>query len=99
MSLLDEMIGYEGHEPPHKPKNRQRWTAVSDQMPDEGVRCIIATRVPGRYVIDGQPKDGHEIEFGERHGNRWKCFSIPCISIMHPSMVSHWMPLPEPPTE
>ena len=75
----------------------QPWIPASDQMPDVGVRCIIATRVPGRYVIDGEPKDGHEIEFGEWTGDRWKCFSIPCVSIMHPSMVSHWMPMPETP--
>ena len=74
-----------------------QWISVSDQMPQEGIRCIIATRVPGRYVIDGEPKDGHEIEFGEWTGDRWKCFSIPCVSIMHPSMVSHWMPMPETP--
>ena len=73
------------------------WISVSDQKPQEGVRCIIATRVPGRYVIDGEPKDGHEIEFGEWTGDRWRCFSIPCVSIMHPSMVSHWMPMPEAP--
>jgi hypothetical protein len=73
------------------------WIPVSDEMPQEGVRCIVATRIPGRYVIDGQPKDGYEIEFGEWIGDRWKCFAIPCVSFMHPSMVSHWMPLPHPP--
>jgi len=85
-ALLSESAGMES-----------KWISVSDQMPQEGIRCIIATRIPGRHVIDGEPKDGHEIEFGEWHGNRWKCFSIPCVSVMHPSMVSHWMPLPEPP--
>ena len=76
-------------------RKEQRWIPVSDQMPTEGVRCIIATRIPGRYVIDGEPKDGHEIEFGEWLGNRWKCCSeFPCPSIMHPFMVSHWMPMP-----
>ena len=74
-----------------------KWTSVSDQMPEEGVRCIIATRIPGRYVIDGEPQDGHEIDFGEWAGDRWKRFAIPCVSVMHPSMVSHWMPLPETP--
>jgi len=73
------------------------WISVTDQMPQEGVRCIIATRIPGRHVIDGEPKDGHEIDFGEWAGDRWKRFAIPCVSIMHPSMVSHWMPLPETP--
>lgn len=74
------------------------WIPVAERMPQQGVRCIIATRVPGRYLIDGEPKDGHEIAFGEWSGDRWKCFSTPCVSIMHPSMVSHWMPLPAPPT-
>ena len=74
------------------------WILVSDEMPPEGVRCIIATRIPGRYVIDGEPKDGYEIEFGEWLGDRWKCLTrVPCPSIMHPSMVSHWMPMPHPP--
>jgi hypothetical protein len=75
-----------------------QWMSVNERLPEEGVRCIIAARRPGRYVIDGEPKDGHEIEFGEWHGNRWKCFSGPGMAIYHPSMVSHWMPLPEPPT-
>jgi hypothetical protein len=75
------------------------WIPVSDQLPEPAVRCLIATRIPGRLVIDGEPRDGHEIEFGEWHGDRWKCFSIPCESIMHPSMVSHWMPLPELPPD
>jgi len=79
--------------------SEQRWIPVEKQMPQEGVRCIIATRVPGRYVIDGQPKDGHEIEFGEWAGDRWKCFEVPCVSILHPSMVSHWMPLPATPDD
>ena len=74
-----------------------KWISVSERLPEEGVRCMMATRVPGRYVIDGEPRDGHEIEFGEWHGDRWKFFAIPCVSIMHPSMVSHWMPLPPPP--
>lgn len=74
------------------------WIPVSEQLPAEGVRCIVVTRVPGRYVIDGEPRDGHEIELGEWLGDRWKCVSVfPCPSIMHPSMVSHWMPLPMPP--
>ena len=76
-----------------------RWVPVSVRLPQEGVRCIVATRIPGRYVIAGQPKDGHEIEFGEWNVDRWKCFAIPCVSIMHPSMVSHWMPLPTLPEE
>ena len=74
------------------------WIPVTERLPQEGVQCIIAERIPGRYVIDGEPQDGHEIQFGEWLGNRWKCFSIPCASIMHPSMVSHWMPMPPSPT-
>jgi hypothetical protein len=34
MSLLDEMIGYEGHEPPHTPKNCQRWIPVGERLPE-----------------------------------------------------------------
>lgn len=74
------------------------WIPVTERLPQEGVQCIIAARIPGRYVIDGEPQDGHEIQFGEWLGDRWKCFSIPCASIMHPSMVSHWMPMPPSPT-
>jgi len=73
------------------------WISISERLPEEGVRCMMATRVTGRHVIDGQPHDGHEIEFGEWHGDRWECFAIPCVSMMHPSMISHWLPLPEPP--
>jgi len=73
------------------------WISISERLPEEGVRRMMATRVPGRHVIDGQPHDGHEIEFGEWHGDRWECFAIPCVSMMHPSMISHWLPLPEPP--
>lgn len=76
-----------------------RWIPVGEQMPAEDVRCIVATRIPGRYVIAGQPKDGHEIEFGEWAGNRWRCFGFPGPSLMHPSMVSHWMPMPSLPEE
>ena len=73
------------------------WIPSSERLPTPAVRCLIATRIPGRYVIDGEPRDGHEIEFGEWHGDRWKKFGAPWVSILHPSMVSHWMPLPEPP--
>jgi hypothetical protein len=76
-----------------------RWIPVSERRPAEGVRCIIAVRVPGRYIIDGEPKDGYEIEFGEWHGNSWKSFAGPGKTTLHPSMVSHWMPLPEPPEQ
>jgi hypothetical protein len=57
MSLLDEIIGYEGHEPPHTPKNCQRWIPVSERKPDcdrvllsDGRNVTIATRyAPGAY--------------------------------------------------
>lgn len=76
-----------------------QWIPVGKQMPAEDVRCIIATRIPGRYVRDGQVEDGHELEFGEWAGNRWRCFCHPVPCLMHPSMVSHWMALPETPQE
>lgn len=74
-----------------------RWIPVSERLPDEGVRCIIAMRIPGRFVIDGEPKDGYEIAFSEWHGNRWESVSPPGKTTLHPSMVRHWMLLPEPP--
>lgn len=74
-----------------------KWISVKDRMPESGVRCIIAERIPGRYVIDGEPKDGHEIEFGEWAGDHWKSFHHPGAWLLRPSMVSHWMPIPEPP--
>lgn len=75
-----------------------QWISVSERLPDEGVRCIIAMRIPGRFVIDGEPKDGYEIAFSEWHGNRWESVSPRGKTTLHPSMVRHWMPLPEPPT-
>jgi len=78
--------------------DRGRWIPVSERLPDDGVRCIIAMRIPGRCVIDGEPKDGYEIAFSEWHGNRWESVSLAGKTTLHPSMVRHWMPLPEPPT-
>jgi hypothetical protein len=74
------------------------WIPVGERLPDDGVRCIIAMRIPGRFVIDGEPKDGYEIAFSEWHGNRWESVSPRGKTTLHPSMVRHWMPLPEPPT-
>jgi hypothetical protein len=42
MGLLDEMIGYEGHEPPQKPRNRQRWIPVGERLPEDKEQCLVA---------------------------------------------------------
>ena len=73
------------------------WIPVSEQLPEHGVRCIIATRIPGRFIISGDPQDGCEIGFGEWGCSRWLSSSAPGKTQLHPSMVTHWMPLPEPP--
>jgi hypothetical protein len=63
------------------------WIPSSERLPEIAVRCLIATRIP----------DGHKIEFGEWHGDRWKKFGAPWAPILHSPIVSHWMPLPGPP--
>jgi len=65
------------------------WKPVEVQMPPEGVRCLIVERIPG------EPK----VQFGQWHGDRWRSFEPPGETWLHPSMVSHWMPLPPLPTE
>jgi len=83
MSLLDEMIGYEGHEPPRTPKNCQRWIPVSERLPSKDGSVLVAwdTREPVGigYFSDGEWVDPH-------------------FAISEYGRPTHWQPLPEPPT-
>lgn len=82
MSLLDEMIGYEGHEPPHKPKNCQRWISVGEQMPEDYEVVMVGwagRRDIGKgYLLNGKWHD-------------------PLVGKPDVNQPTHWMPLPEPP--
>ena len=82
MGLLDEMIGYEGHEPPRKPKNCQRWIPVGERLPESGDTVLVWDY--GEHVIAW-------LNFTV---NGTAYFSAPGRSNFE---VTHWMPMPEPP--
>lgn len=84
MSYLDEVCGYEGHEPPHKPRNRQRWIPVEEMMPEEGAEVFAYSPSIGRQVAHIVAADG---------GVAWYWGTSGVLGID----ATHWMPLPEPP--
>jgi hypothetical protein len=83
MSLLDEMIGYEGHEPPHSPKNCQRWIAASERLPADG-----------EWVWCYGPNRGCEAACISKYWDGWVGTDRKNLVA---GAYTHWMPLPEPP--
>ena len=64
------------------------WIPVAERLPQPESRCLIWERIANPEMA---------MEFASWTGDRWKTHGA-ISSILHPSMVSHWMPLPEPPT-
>lgn len=67
------------------------WIKCSDKMPKIGVKVLFF------------PKNDEPIH-GEFGGQYWRqdtswCVSNDCIDRVITSEVTHWMPLPEPPSE
>lgn len=77
--------------------DRFRWIPVSERLPEQDAWCVIAIRVLGRYSGQRPASPGIEADLGKWQGNQWKTLSGPGKTILHPSIVTHWMPLPEPP--
>lgn len=77
--------------------DRFRWIPVSERLPEQDAWCVIAIRAPDRYSGQRPASPGIEADLGKWQGNCWKTLSGPGKTILHPSMVTHWMPLPEPP--
>ena len=66
----------------------RKWIPVGERLPTVETRCLIWELIPNQDMA---------IEFASWLGDRWKTHGA-ISSILHPSMVSHWMPLPEPPS-
>lgn len=65
------------------------WIPVTERLPQSESRCLVWERIPNTEMA---------IEFASWLGDRWKTHGA-IGSVLHPSMVSHWMPLPAPPTD
>ena len=82
---------------PVEARNENCWIPTSERLPEQDAWCVIAIRVPGRYSGKRPASPGIEADLGKWQGNQWKTLSGPGKTTLHPSMVTHWMPLPEPP--
>jgi hypothetical protein len=70
---------------------RFRWIPVSERLPEDRVRVLTCGEDPvdGGFMLIGYREP--ESKFGPAH------WHLPCFAEFGP--VSHWMPLPSPPTE
>ena len=75
--------------------NSTRWISVMDGLPEEDNNYLVNVKLPyGRdpwYVCISTYRHVHPDKFG--------CFGIEKVGFTYGGVVTHWMPLPEPPKE
>lgn len=75
------------------------WVKCSERMPLD-INEIDVFKSVEVLVTDGKQVTATDCNAGIPNGDRdkfWCAFSK--YGAMHPKIISHWMPLPEPPTE
>ena len=68
-----------------RPACKHRWTPVSERLPDEGKTVLVCYRCGGRFVELGRLRHGED------------AWVVPGAGTYKTKLVTHWMPLPEPP--
>ena len=67
------------------------WIPVTERLPEEGVRVLVCNVYGGS--LPNQGDTGYVVDNGVMEGAEW------CISDDPFFHVTHWMPLPAPPTD
>ena len=73
----------------HTESTERVWIATSDRLPNPATAVLV-------YVIDDADSDQSWTDLGEYHKEQWLLVGME--RPLPQSAVSHWMPLPEPPT-